>query len=106
MDFPDAVQPCVTESLTRKIVSVSIASFPGSPGDQMEVIMFAKNVGSVDRVLRVLAGLALLLYAFGYPTQTGWNWVGFIGVIPLLTAAFGTCPLYGLIGVNTCGTKA
>lgn len=68
--------------------------------------MFARNVGTVDRVLRIIVGLGLLAYAFGYPAQTGWNWVGFIGVVPLLTAAFSTCPLYGLIGVNTCGMKA
>ena len=64
--------------------------------------MFATNVGTLDRIIRIIAGVALLTYTFGYPAQTGWNWVGFIGVVPILTAVFGTCPLYSLIGVNTC----
>lgn len=96
----------MTESLTHRLATVILHPFAGKPGGQMEAMMFAKNVGSVDRVLRVVVGLALLIYAFGYPAQTGWNWVGFIGVIPLLTAAFGTCPLYGLVGLNTCSVKA
>lgn len=67
--------------------------------------MFANNVGTVDRIIRVIAGVALLAYAFGYPAQTGWNWVGFVGVIPIATALFGTCPLYSLIGVSTCAVQ-
>lgn len=62
-----------------------------------------KNIGAIDRALRVVIGLVLLAYAvpIGFPS-TGWNGVGWIGVIPLLTAAFGTCPLYSVIGVSTC----
>lgn len=65
-----------------------------------------KNVGPIDRTLRIILGLVLLAYALklGVP-DTGWNWVGWIGVIPLLTALVGTCPLYSLIGVSTCATK-
>jgi hypothetical protein len=61
------------------------------------------NVGGIDRVLRIVIGLALIAYAIplGMP-KTGWNWVGWIGVIPLLTAIIGNCPLYSLIGINTC----
>lgn len=63
-----------------------------------------RNVGGIDRVLRFVVGLALIAYAIplGFP-ETGWNWVGWIGVIPLLTAVFRTCPAYSLIGVSTCG---
>lgn len=63
----------------------------------------AKNVGAVDRILRVLVGLALIAYAIpvGFPV-TGWNWVGWIGVVPLLTALVGFCPAYVLFGVSTC----
>jgi len=52
------------------------------------------NVGGIDRVLRIVIGLALIAYAIplGMP-KTGWNWVGWIGVIPLLTAIIGNCPL-------------
>jgi hypothetical protein len=61
------------------------------------------NVGPIDRILRVVVGLALIAYAIplGFP-QTGWNWVGWIGVVPLLTAAVGYCPLYSILGMSTC----
>ena len=61
------------------------------------------NVGTVDRALRIVIDLVLIAYALklGLPS-TGWNWVGWIGVVPLLTAFIGICPLYGLLGVSTC----
>jgi hypothetical protein len=61
------------------------------------------NVGLIDRVLRVVVGLLLIAFAIplGFP-QTGWNWVGWIGVVPLLTAFFGYCPAYTLLGITTC----
>lgn len=64
------------------------------------------NVGSVDRIVRVVAGLLLIAFAIpiGFP-QTGWNWVGWIGVVPLLTAVFGYCPAYTLLGISTCPAK-
>lgn len=63
----------------------------------------SKNVGGIDKVLRIIIGLVLIAYAIplGFP-QTGWNWVGWIGVVPLLTAVFGVCPLYSIVGMNTC----
>ena len=65
--------------------------------------MFKSNVGVVDRVARVLVGLALIAFALGYLAPgTGLNWLGWIGVIPLATAALGSCPLYSLIGLSTC----
>ena len=61
------------------------------------------NVGSTDRVLRIVLGLVLLAYAipigFGH---TGWNWVGWIGIVPILTAIFSYCPAYSLLGMSTC----
>ena len=60
-----------------------------------------KNVGTVDRILRVIAGLILLAYALVVP-DTGYNWVGWIGVVPLFTAAIGWCPAYALLGISTC----
>lgn len=64
------------------------------------------NMGSFDRIARVIVGLVLIAYAIplGF-APTGWNWVGWIGVVPLLTAAFGFCPLYALLGVSTCPAK-
>ena len=61
------------------------------------------NVGVADRVIRAAVGM--LLIAFAIPIwfpQTGWNWVGWIGVIPLVTAVFGFCPAYTLLGISTC----
>ena len=64
------------------------------------------NVGNIDRILRVIIGLALIAYAIplGFP-NTGWNWVGWIGVVPLLTGIFGYCPAYALFGMSTCSAK-
>ncbi len=58
------------------------------------------NVGGIDRVLRILMGIALLSLVFIGP-QTAWGW---IGVVPLLTGIFGFCPAYTLLGVKTCKT--
>jgi hypothetical protein len=60
------------------------------------------NVGTIDRVLRVVIGLALIAFAIplGFP-QTGWNWIGWIGVAPLITAIVGTCPGYSVLGLST-----
>jgi hypothetical protein len=64
------------------------------------------NIGGIDRVLRLAVGLVLIAYAIplGF-SVTGWNWFGWIGVIPLLTAVVGFCPLYTLLGISTCSTK-
>ncbi len=61
------------------------------------------NMGTFDRILRVIGGLALLVWAF---LGTGeWHMLGWIGIVPLATAAIGWCPLYTIIGVSTCPTK-
>ena len=56
-----------------------------------------RNVGSIDRILRVVIGLALVVMA---ATGTIAAW-GYIGVIPLVTGLIGTCPLYRLLGLST-----
>ncbi|MCL6415581.1 DUF2892 domain-containing protein [Aestuariirhabdus sp. Z084] len=56
------------------------------------------NIGKVDRTLRVVIGLILLSLVFVGP-QTPWGW---IGLVPLLTGAISFCPLYRILGVNTC----
>ena len=58
------------------------------------------NVGFIDRVLRVLVGCAIL--GAGYYFKSWW---GLVGLVPLLTAAFGFCPAYLPIGLNTCARK-
>jgi hypothetical protein len=62
------------------------------------------NMGTIDRVIRVIIGLGLLWYALMAPA-TGYNWIGWIGVIPLVTALVGVCPLYSILGVSTCPAK-
>ena len=61
------------------------------------------NVGGIDRILRIIIGLALIAYAIpiGFPA-TGWNAVGWIGIVPLLTALVGFCPAYTIFGINSC----
>lgn len=59
------------------------------------------NEGTIDRAMRVIAGLVLIGL-----TLTGnigvWGW---IGVVPLATGALGWCPLYSMLGLNTCPMK-
>jgi hypothetical protein len=59
------------------------------------------NVGGIDRILRIVIGLALIA-----ATLTGtigvWGW---IGVVPIATAAFGFCPLYTVFGFSSCPMK-
>jgi ABC-type polysaccharide/polyol phosphate export permease len=59
------------------------------------------NIGTVDRILRIVVGLVLIALVFVGP-QTPWGW---IGIVPLLTALIGFCPAYRLIGINTCSTR-
>ncbi len=65
--------------------------------------MFAKNVGGVDRGIRVVLGVAALAY---FAVGTGpMHWLGLIGIVPLATAAMGSCPLYSLLGMSTCPVR-
>ncbi len=63
--------------------------------------MFNTNIGTIDRALRIIGGLALLALVFIGP-QTWW---GLIGLIPLATGLFSTCPLYSMLGMSTCPLK-
>ena len=66
--------------------------------------MFKTNVGGIDRVLRIVAGLVLLAMFFIYP-DASWRWFTLIGIVPLFTGLFSTCPLYSIIGLSTCPVK-
>ena len=60
------------------------------------------NVGMIDRIARVVLGVALIAFALGYIAPgASWSWVGWIGVVPILTALFSTCPAYTLLGIST-----
>jgi len=58
------------------------------------------NIGSPDKVVRIVVGLALLSLLFLLEGKA--RWFGLIGLVPLLTAFMGFCPLYTLLGVSTC----
>ncbi len=60
-----------------------------------------RNEGTIDRALRIILGLILLSLVFVGP-QTAWGW---IGIVPLATGLIGFCPLYKIIGLNTCPLK-
>lgn len=54
------------------------------------------NVGAIDRVIRVIVGLAIIAAGVIYH-----SWWGAIGAIPILTAIVGWCPPYAMLGINT-----
>lgn len=57
-----------------------------------------KNIGLLERLVRIIAGIAVLSLAFTGP-QSAW---AYLGIIPLLTGIAGWCPLYTLLGLSTC----
>jgi hypothetical protein len=59
------------------------------------------NVGGIDRVLRIVLGIALIALTLA-GTIGAWGW---IGVLPLATGLIKVCPLYSLLGTSTCGTQ-
>jgi len=59
-----------------------------------------RNVGTIDRILRIILGLGLITLAFIGP-QSAW---GYLGIVPLLTAIVGNCPAYTIFGINSCAS--
>ncbi len=59
------------------------------------------NVGGIDRILRIVIGLVLVGLTLS-GTIGAWGW---LGLVLVATAAIGFCPLYPLLGMNTCPTK-
>ena len=62
--------------------------------------MFKSNVGTVDRVVRIILGVVLIGLFFAYP-DASWRYFALIGIVPLLTAFMGTCPLYSILGLSS-----
>ncbi len=61
------------------------------------------NVGGIDKVVRIVAGIALLSLFF--LLEGGMKYLGLIGIVPIATALIGWCPLYTVLGINTCPLK-
>lgn len=66
--------------------------------------MLAKNVGGIDRILRIVVGAALIL-GFFLNMGAAYSWLYLIGVVPLATGLMSSCPLYSIVGLNTCPMK-
>lgn len=64
--------------------------------------IFPRNEHPIDRVLRIIVGVALLALVFSGP-KTPW---GFVGIIPLVTGLIGSCPAYTLFGLRTCRAES
>jgi hypothetical protein len=61
------------------------------------------NVGGIDRTLRMVAGLAILSLFFILEGNA--RYWGLVGIVPLLTGFFRFCPVYPMLGINTCPMK-
>ncbi|MDO4895207.1 DUF2892 domain-containing protein [Moraxella sp.] len=57
------------------------------------------NVGKADKIIRIILGLVLIGLVIGKVI----GWWGLIGLIPLATGMFNFCPIYHLLGINSCG---
>jgi hypothetical protein len=62
------------------------------------------NVGLIDRIVRIVIGVALIATPFRSVSSTGWNWV-VDRCHSATTAIFSICPAYSLLGLSTCSTK-
>jgi hypothetical protein len=63
-----------------------------------------KNVGNIDRILRIVLGLALLA-GFFLNADGAYRWLYLIGIIPLATGLISSCPIYSIFGLSTCPLK-
>ena len=63
-----------------------------------------RNEGVVDRAIRIVLGVALLIVGFAVVGGTAGTIIGVVGLIPLLTGLVGWCPLYSAFGMRTTGT--
>ena len=59
-----------------------------------------KNIGNIDKKLRLMIGFLLIAYGLYFN-----SWVGFIAIVPILTATMNICPLYSLLGLSTCSLE-
>ncbi len=67
--------------------------------------MFKTNEGTLDRAVRIIAGVALLAWFFMDQGTGFWHYAKLIGIVPLLTGLLGNCPAYSIFGISTCPMK-
>jgi membrane-associated protease RseP (regulator of RpoE activity) len=61
-----------------------------------------RNVGTIDRAIRIVLGLILIAFALGWIfPATGFNWIGWLGLVLIATALVSSCPAYSLLGTST-----
>jgi hypothetical protein len=70
---------------------------------QSKEITMQTNVGGIDRIARIVIGIALLLFALF--NDGSYRWYGLIGLVPLATGLLGWCPAYLPFGIKTCKTR-
>lgn len=70
---------------------------------QQKEFVMTTNVGGIDRILRIVVGIAVL--ALFFVLEGNARYWALVGLVPLFTGLFSTCPLYSIIGVNTCPMK-
>jgi hypothetical protein len=75
-----------------------LSAYPDNSSNPFQGANMKINVGSTDRILRIVVGLALIGATLAGMIGV-WGW---IGVVPLLTGVFKFCPAYTLLGMNTC----
>jgi Protein of unknown function (DUF2892) len=63
--------------------------------------MFTVNVGSYDRIIRIVVGLGLITWFLFDQGQGFWHYAKLIGIVPLVTGIAGTCPVYSVFGWST-----
>lgn len=61
-----------------------------------------KNIGTIDRGLRVIVGVVLIAIALGYIPGIAATPIAWIGVVPLITGLVGWCPAYSIFGISSC----
>ncbi|MEM6381750.1 MAG: DUF2892 domain-containing protein [Pseudomonadota bacterium] len=68
--------------------------------------MWETNVGKLDRLLRVVAGVAMVAFAVFGPEEIAWKGVGYLGFFVATTGLLRTCPGYSILGLSTCSKKS
>ncbi len=64
--------------------------------------MLKTNIGNIDRVLRLVIGVALLVWFFADHGTGFWHYAKLIGIVPIVTALARSCPFYSILGLSTC----